>query len=122
MSKPGDRQQDPLVGSPELFATNLLLVRAIEQGMSEIHIENHEDHVQVQNIHPDRQYPSETLTEKAGQWEKIHKRFQNMTEFDDNDSQGRLKPNTPAQKQVNRIIARYPEPDRIELCFFYPDS
>jgi len=122
MSVPDDREQDPLVGSPELFATNLLLVRAIEQGISEIHIENRDDQVQVQNIHPNREYPSETLTEEPGQWEKIHRRFREMTDFDKTDSHGRLKPNTPAQKQVDRIEARYPEPSRIELSFFYPDS
>lgn len=122
MNIPGDREQDPLVGSPELFATNLLLVRAIEQGMTEIQIRNHGDHVEVQNIHPKREYPSETLTEEPDRWEKIRQRFRDMTEFEENDQEGLLKPSTPAQNQVDRIEASYPEPNRIVLSFVYPNS
>jgi hypothetical protein len=108
---------DDLTGSPELFASNLLIVRAIEHGMTGVTIRRENDGIIVQNEHPDREYDKETLTEDTGIWSDIVERFRSMTVEREDASTDRLKPKTPATEQVESIEIRYPDEETIELTF-----
>lgn len=111
---PGDG--DNLVGSPELFATNLLLVRAIEHDMNRVTIRRTDEGIRVQNHHDDQQYDPEILTEDLSKWTEIRDRFEAMTEFDD-DRSGTLKPSTPAVDNIDHIGVEYPDEETIEIYF-----
>jgi len=122
MSVPGGMSGDELTGSPELFASNLLVVRAIEHEMNSVVIRRTDEKVLVQNIHDERNYEEETLTEQLEKWSEIQERFQSMTTFsDDNSNTGELTPNTPATRSVDRIEISYPDDSTIKLTFHYPN-
>lgn len=95
-----NRTPDELTGSPELFATNLLLVRAIENSIDSIEIKKEPDAVTVQLISSETDYDRETLTEKMNIWSKIKDRFKSITEFEsDSSKKGTLEPNIPIDEQ-----------------------
>ena len=112
-----DRSPDDLTGSPELFATNLLLVRAMDQELDRIEIARHDDSIGVTLVASDRDYEEETLTEETDNWSKIVERFQTMTEFE-TDEYGSLQPSIPVQDPVDEMEIHY-EDDQITVSFHY---
>lgn len=109
------RTPDELTGSPELFATNLLLVRAIDNQINRIIIEKLSAEIIVQLHHPDKDYEEETLTEDTSTWSDIRERFKDITEFDDSaKNKGILKPKIPASKTLDRLEVQY-DTDTIDI-------
>ncbi|MFB6344301.1 MAG: hypothetical protein ABEK50_00810 [bacterium] len=114
-----DREQDPLVGSPELFVSNLVLVRAIENGLTKIEITREEDGITVQNEKDGEGYDRETLTDDPNKWKDIVERFKSMTESGD-EGEKYLKPKTPATGKVDTIRIEYSDSETIVLTLTYP--
>lgn len=112
---------DDLTGSPELFATNLLVVRAIEHDMNAVTLRKGDGEITVKNQHDDREYEKETLTEDVTMWTDIKERFQSMTEFGEDQTSGTLSAKTPATERVESIAIAYPDEETIKLTFHYPD-
>lgn len=115
-----DRDGDDLTGSPELFATNLLLVRAMDNRLSRIEVNRHEDRVGVQLFSSERDYEEETLTEQLDTWPKIVDRFEEITDFEEPGETGRLNPTIPVDDAVTAMKVRYDE-GQITLSFTYED-
>lgn len=114
-----DRESDDLTGSPELFATNLLLVRAIDNSVESVTMTKETDRIAVQLFAEDRDYEPETLTEDTDQWSTIKSRFQAMTNFDENDeNEGTLEPNLPKSGKVSSIRVSYGDGNLV-LDFHY---
>lgn len=112
-----DRSPDDLTGSPELFASNLLLVRAMDQQLDKIEIARHEDSIGVTLFSSERNYDEETLTERTEKWTSIVDRFQSMTNFE-NETDGILEPSIPVRDPVDEITVRY-ENGQITISFGY---
>lgn len=110
---------DDLTGSPELFASNLLIVRAIEHGMDQVTIQLEDGAVAVQNHHPEQDYDKEILTENTEIWADIRERFQDMTEFEERNDRGLLSSNIPATGRTEKITVAYPNEQTIEISFHY---
>ncbi|MFB6345056.1 MAG: hypothetical protein ABEK50_04690 [bacterium] len=111
------REPDSLAGSPELFATNLLLVRAIENQIDRIEITRSSSEITVQLLKDEHEYEQETLTETTSSWSDIVDRFKEQTTFEDDDS-GELKPSIPAAETIRQISVTY-EDTKITLTFDY---
>lgn len=111
---------DPLAGSPELFATNLLLTRCIENRMVAAHLRR-ENGVHVHLEGPEGTLEEETLTEEDSRWSDVRDRFREMTNFDEEQS-GELELTTPAAGQVKTVRVSYPDPDTIHVRFDYPET
>lgn len=112
---------DPLSGSPELFATNLLISRCIENRMDGVRLRRTEEGVRVYLEHPDRDHDEETLTDDPSRWEDVRDRFRSLTEPRP-EGADELCPRTPAAEQVQSIRVEYPDPETIQLRFDYPDT
>lgn len=110
---------DPLTGSPELFATNLLLTRCIENRMKAAHFRR-DNGVHVKLEGPDETLEEETLTETDARWSDVRDRFRTMTNFEQEQT-GELNLTTPAARQIDTIRISYPDPDTIHVRFHYPD-
>lgn len=111
------RDPDSLAGSPELFATNLLLVRAIDNEIERITIDRAPDEITVQLIKEGQDYDPETLTERTDKWDDIVERFREHTVSGEADAWGTvLEPNIPAADTVEEIRIQFEE-DCIELRF-----
>lgn len=110
------RDPDSLAGSPELFATNLLLVRAIENEIDRITIERTSSEITVQLIKEDTDYDPETLTERTDKWNDIVERFRDHTRPDETDGGWGivLEPNIPAADSVEDFRIEIDE-NRIEI-------
>lgn len=102
-----DRDGDDLTGSPELFATNLLLVRAMDNRLNRIEVNRHDDRVGVQLFSSDRDYEEETLTENLDAWAKIVDRFEGITDFEEPGETGRLIPTIPVDDAVEEMKVNY---------------
>jgi len=112
-----NRSTDDLTGSPELFASNLLLVRAMDQQLDKINITRHDDAIGVTMYSSDREYDEETLTERTEKWTQIVDRFESMTDFED-DRKGILDPSIPVHDPVKEMTVRY-EDNQITISFRY---
>ncbi len=110
---------DPLSGSPELFATNLLITRCIENGMHGVRLRRTGEGVTVRLEHPDREHEEETLTDDPARWEDVRDRFRALTEPRP-DGPDELCPRTPAAERVRRITIEYPDEDTVHLRLEYP--
>lgn len=111
-----DRSPDPLAGSPEQFATNLLIVNAIEQGLNAIELERTNTEVIVKLYNDERQYEAETLTEYPERWSDIRDKFREKTEFSNNEQSGIFKPSIPATNSVDEIPIEFKN-NAIEITF-----
>ncbi len=112
-----ERSADNLTGSPELFASNLLLVRAMDQQLNKIEIRRHNDAIGVLLYSSDREYDEETLTEQTEKWSPIVERFESLTNFN-NDREGILEPSIPVQDPVEKMTIRYDQ-NEIIISFHY---
>ncbi len=116
-----NRETDELAGSPELFATNLLMVRALENSLKRIEIRNQDNEITVQLFADDNDYERETLTEDTGKWTDILDRFREITDFyDDGTDHGELQPNLPNTYSYETIEATY-EDSKLTITFQYED-
>lgn len=118
MDRPDQPPRDPdsLAGSPELFATNLLLVRAIENEIERITIDRSSSEITVQLMKADQDYEPETLTEQTEKWGDIVERFRGHT-LSGASEEGWgsvLEPNIPAANSVDELRIQFGN-DRIEL-------
>lgn len=112
------REPDSLAGSPELFATNLLLVRAIDNEIDRILIERSPGEITVQLVDESRDYDPETLTEDLDHWDAIVERFQDYTR-PDKDASGEgtiLEPNIPAADNVEEIRIKMSD-NQLDIVF-----
>lgn len=117
-----NRTDDDLAGSPELFTTNLLLMRAIENATDAVEIKNQSDQITVQFHDTERDSQPETLTEASSAWKNIRKRLEHFTEWDSVDSQtGQLKPNIPTADTVTSMDVAFTD-DTIQINFNYSDE
>lgn len=115
-----DREGDDLTGSAELFATNLLLVRAMDNRLDKIEVTRHEDRIGVQLYSSDRDYEEETLTENLDTWPKIVDRFEELTDFEEPGETGRLNPTIPVDDAVDEMRIDYDE-EQLTVTFEYGD-
>lgn len=116
-----DRTPDELAGTPELFATNLVLVEAIKNKLQRLIIKRHPDRVTVTLVNRSGETRQETLTESPDRWSKIRERFQSMTESHENKP-SLLRTNIPAADAITEMRIQYPGPDEILIEPIYPDS
>lgn len=100
-----NRSPDDLTGSPELFATNLLIARGIENDLDIIRIEKKSAEISVTLESDQDHFDPETLTEDTTSWSDIQERFKSMTSFDDSSdaSSGTLEPKTPLSERIKSI-------------------
>ncbi len=116
-----DRTPDELAGTPELFASNLVIVEAIEKNLRGLELIREPEGVTVIMHYPSGKEVEETLTENPENWERVTERFRSITEFD-SDRKGELKPQTPARDKLDAITIEYHEDDTISIRFRYPDG
>lgn len=120
MSTPDEspREPDSLAGSPELFATNLLLVRAIDNRIERITMERTGDAILVQLFEAEREHEPETLTEDTGKWDSIVERFEDYTR-PEKEASGEgtvLEPNIPSAENVDEIRIQFTS-NQLEITF-----
>lgn len=116
-----NRTPDELAGSPELFASNLVIVEAIEKNLRGLELIRGTDAVTVIMHYPSGKDVEETLTEDPGRWEQVTERFRSMTEFE-TERKGVLKPQTPVREKLEAISIEFHDDETISIRFRYPDG
>lgn len=109
---------DPLTGKPELFATNLLLKRALEQGVERIVFRREGNRVIVRLHHPDREYEPETLSEQPDTWDRLTERLTGLID----EESGEFQPGFPPPESVRSIELVQASEEECSLLIHRDDS
>lgn len=114
--RPEGTTGDSLTGKPELFATNLLLKRALDQRVHSITFRHEGNRVEVQLEHPEEDLEAETLSEEPETWDRVIDRLRDHTES------GEFQPQFPGPDELDSIQFEMPDDDTAILRVQYQEK